>query len=133
VAETKSSTKITDIGVVMVPVSDQDKAVEFYIEKLGFEKRSDTPYGEGQRWIEMGPPGGEVAVALVNPRPGDPVGVELPFGFNTEDADADHAELKERGVDVDDEVLRMGDPAPPMFFFRDQDGNSILIVQRGGY
>lgn len=132
-AETKGKTKITDVATVMVPVSDQDKAVEFYTEKLGFEKASDTPYGDGQRWIEVHPPGGEVAVALVNPRPEDPgPGVELGIAFNTDDADADHAELKERGVDVDDEVMRMGDPVPPMFFFRDQDGNSLLLVQRRG-
>ena len=45
-AETKSSTRITELGAVMIPVSDQDKAIEFYVEKLGFEKRSDTPFGD---------------------------------------------------------------------------------------
>jgi predicted enzyme related to lactoylglutathione lyase len=50
------------------------------------------------------------------------------FPFATEDIDADHAALQARGVDVDAEVMRMGDPVPPMFFFRDQDGNRLLIV-----
>jgi hypothetical protein len=43
--------------------------------------------------------------------------------------DADHAALREAGVDVDPEVMRMGDPVPPMFFFRDADGNRLLLVQ----
>jgi catechol 2,3-dioxygenase-like lactoylglutathione lyase family enzyme len=58
-------------------------------------------------------------------------GGETGLAFATEDIDADHAALRERGVDVDDEVMRMGDPVPPMFFFRDQDGNSLLIVEGG--
>jgi hypothetical protein len=55
--------------------------------------------------------------------------VETRVAFNTDDADADHASLRAQGVDVDDEVMRMGDPVPPMFFFRDQDGNTSLIVE----
>src|SRR4051795_6554767 len=54
-AETTSKTRITEIGTVMVPVSDQDKAIEFYTETLGFELRQDDPYGEGQRWVEVAP------------------------------------------------------------------------------
>jgi hypothetical protein len=51
-------------------------------------------------------------------------------GFATDDADADHARLKALGVDVDEAVMRMGDPIPPMFFLRDQDANNLLIVER---
>jgi len=51
--------------------------------------------------------------------------------FSTQDIDSDHATLKARGVDVDGEVMRMGDPVPPMFFFRDQDGNTLLMVETG--
>ena len=131
-SETQSRTRITEVGTVMVTVSDQDRAIEFYTQKLGFELRGDTPYGDGQRWVEVGPAGGATTVALVPPmeggsQPGGPANL----GFTSEDVDADHAHLKEQGVDVDDEVMRMGDPVPPMFFFRDQDENSLLIVQRG--
>jgi catechol 2,3-dioxygenase-like lactoylglutathione lyase family enzyme len=129
-AETGTATHITEVGTVMVPVADQDRAVDFYVGKLGFEKRSDTPYGDGARWIEVAPPGGTTAVALVLPREGDPVGIELNLGYTTTDIDADHADLRSRGVDVDEKIMRMGDPVPPMFFARDQDGNSFLIVQR---
>jgi catechol 2,3-dioxygenase-like lactoylglutathione lyase family enzyme len=129
-ADTKSKTRISEVGVVMIPVSDQDKAIEFYVEKLGFEKRSDTPFGDGNRWVEVAPAGADTAIALVEPRPQDSVGVEVPVGLNSTDVDADHADLKAKGVDVDDEVSRMGDPVPPMFWFRDQDGNTLMVVQR---
>jgi catechol 2,3-dioxygenase-like lactoylglutathione lyase family enzyme len=130
-AETKARTNITEVGTVIVPVSDQDRALEFYTDKLGFETRMDVAYGDGDRWVEVAPAGAATTVALIPPREGDPVGVETRIGFTTADVDADHADLKARGVDVDDEVMRMGDPVPPMFFLRDQDGNSALVVQRG--
>jgi catechol 2,3-dioxygenase-like lactoylglutathione lyase family enzyme len=129
-AETKSSTRITELGAVMIPVSDQDKAIDFYVEKLGFEKRGDTPFGDGDRWVEVAPAGADTVIALVQPREQDPVGVMIPLGFNSTDVDADHADLKAKGVDVDEEVSRMGDPVPPMFWFRDQDGNTLMVVER---
>ena len=128
-AETGTTTSITEVGTVMVPVSDQDKALEFYVGTLGFEKRTDTPYGDGERWVDVAPPGAVTTVALVKPREGESAGIETRVGFTTEDIDADHAHLKEHGVDADD-VMRMGDPVPPMFFFRDPDGNSLLMVER---
>ena len=128
-AETETRTRITQVGTVMVPVSDQDRALEFYVDKLGFEKRTDTPYGDGDRWVEVAPAGAATTIALVPPREGEPTGIELRMGLATKDIDADHADLRARGVDVDEAVMRMGDPVPPMFFFRDQDGNNILIVQ----
>jgi catechol 2,3-dioxygenase-like lactoylglutathione lyase family enzyme len=131
VSETSTKTHITQVGTVMVPVSDQDRALEFYIEKLGFEKRADIPFGNGDRWVEVAPQGTATSVALVQPREGDPLGIETRIAFTSEDVDADHADLRARGVDVDEQVMKMGDPVPPMFFFRDQDGNSLLIVQHG--
>jgi lactoylglutathione lyase len=44
---------LTNIGTITVQVTDQDKALEFYTQKLGFEKRSDEPMGPNQRWIEV--------------------------------------------------------------------------------
>jgi catechol 2,3-dioxygenase-like lactoylglutathione lyase family enzyme len=129
-AETDTRIQITQVGTVIVPVSDQDRTLEFFTEKLGFETRTDLPYGEGYRWLEVGPPGGQTSIAIVPPREGDPVGIETRIGFATDDVDADHAELRERGVNVDEQVHRMGDDVPPMFFFRDPDGNRYLIVQR---
>jgi catechol 2,3-dioxygenase-like lactoylglutathione lyase family enzyme len=126
---TETTTRITEVGRVMVPVADQDRALEFYLDTLGFEKRMDVPYGEGNRWVEVAPPGAATAIALVPPREGESAGVETRISLATDDADAVHADLRSRGVDTDPEVMRMGDPVPPMFFFRDQDGNSLLIVE----
>src|SRR5919109_767885 len=127
--KTETKTHITQVGTVIIPVSDQDRALEFYVDKLGFEKRTDTPYGEGDRWLEVAPPGAATTVALVPPREGGAAGMETRTGFTTDDIDAHHAELRTSGVDVDESVMRMGDPVPPMFFFRDQDGNKFLIVE----
>jgi catechol 2,3-dioxygenase-like lactoylglutathione lyase family enzyme len=128
-SDTGSGMRISGIGRVIVPVSDQDRALEFYVEKLGFEKGMDVSYGEGNRWLEVTPPGGGTAIALVPPPEGESVGVDTRISLTTSDADSDHAELRARGVDADPEVMRMGDPVPPMFFFRDGDGNRLLLVE----
>jgi catechol 2,3-dioxygenase-like lactoylglutathione lyase family enzyme len=128
-AETGTTTHITQVGTVIVPVSDQDRALAFYLDKLGFEKRADIPFGNGDRWVEVSPPGAATSLALMPPREGEAVGIPTRVAFSTTDIDADHTDLRARGVDVDEEVMRMGDPVPPMFFFRDQDANSFFIVQ----
>jgi catechol 2,3-dioxygenase-like lactoylglutathione lyase family enzyme len=122
--------RITQIGRVMVPVSDQDRAIEFYTGALGFEKRADVAYGNGDRWVEVAPPGAAGAIALVPAREGESGGIMTRIALTSEDIAADHADLRSRGVDAD-EVLRAGGPVPPMFFFRDQDGNSLLVVEGG--
>lgn len=129
--DTQTPTRITQLGTVMVPVSDQDRALDFYTGKLGFEKRADIPFGHGDRWVEVAPAGAATTIALVLPREGEPTGIQTRVGFTSEDIDADHASLLAQGVDVDEAVMRMGDPVPPMFFFRDQDGNQLMAVQRG--
>jgi catechol 2,3-dioxygenase-like lactoylglutathione lyase family enzyme len=126
---TQSATTVDQVATVMLPVADQDRAIEFYTEKLGFEKRADTPFGDGDRWVEVAPAGATTTVALVRPMEGQEVGVESRIAFRSHDVDADHTALRERGVDVDPEVMRMGGPVPPMFFFRDVDGNRLLLVQ----
>ena len=125
-------TNIQRLHTAIVPVSDQDKALQFYTDKLGFEVRTDTAYGEGARWVEVAPPGAETTVALTRPREGDsmpaPNTARTVISFASDDVDADHARLRDNGVDVD-EVMRMGGPVPPMFFFRDPDGNEFIIVE----
>jgi catechol 2,3-dioxygenase-like lactoylglutathione lyase family enzyme len=130
-SEPATDTHISQLATVMIPVSDQDRALDFYVGKLGFEKRADIPFGEGDRWVEVAPPGAATTIALVTPREGDLVGVESRVGYATDDADAAHADLLAKGVDVDAVVMRIGDPVPPMFFFRDQDGNRFMAVERG--
>lgn len=124
----QTSTNITKVGRVIIPVSDQDKALEFYAGTLGFEVVADMPFGGGDRWLEVAPPGSEARIALQPP----PGGVSAEKGqscvcFSTTDLDADHAALKERGVDVDEPMGGEGE-VPRMFFFRDPDGNNLLEV-----
>jgi catechol 2,3-dioxygenase-like lactoylglutathione lyase family enzyme len=122
-----TTTHITEVGTVLVPVTDQDRALEFYVGKLGFEKRMDVPFGDGDRWVEVAPAGAATTIALVSPRQRPAAGIEV--SFNTPDAGASHADLRARGVDVD-ELLRFGDPVPPMFIFRDPDGTQFRVVER---
>jgi len=99
----------------MVPVSDQDAAIAFYTTTLGFSLVADTPFGEGQRWVEVAPAGGGAALALVPPQgdyqPGRMTGIALV----SSDPRADHAELNEKGVDVDEELMG-GDGTVPLLF-----------------
>jgi catechol 2,3-dioxygenase-like lactoylglutathione lyase family enzyme len=126
---TKTATGIAGISLVIIPSADQDRAIEFYVDSLGFEKRTDVPFGDDYRWVEVYPPSGPTGIALAPPRPGDPTAVQTGIALTTDDVDATHAELRSRGVDVDAEVSRMGDPVPPMFWFRDPDGNTLMVVR----
>ena len=127
---TSTKTHVTKIGTVVVPVADQDREIDFYVEKLGFEKRADVPFGNGERWVEVAPGDAVTTIALAPPPPGRSTGNrETGIGLQTEDIDAFHAELKAAGVDVDSEVSRMGDPVPPLFFLRDPEGNSLMVVE----
>ena len=127
---TSTKTHVTKIGTVVVPVADQDREIDFYVEKLGFEKRADVPFGNGYRWVEVAPGDAVTTIALAPPPEGRSTGNrETGIGLQTEDIDAFHAELKTAGVDVDAEVSRMGDPVPPLFWLRDPEGNSLMVVE----
>src|SRR4051812_1499445 len=118
------------IATVIIPVADQDAAVDFYVNKLGFEKRVDVPFGGGYRWIEVGLGGEATTIALGPPPEGVVAGKrETGISLQADDIDAYHGQLKAAGVDVDAEVSRMGDPVPPMFWFRDPEGNTLMVVQ----
>ena len=121
---------IKQLDLVMVTVADQEAAKDFYTEKLGFEVRSDQPFGDGLRWLEVAPPGSGGKLALVAPMSEDAKpGQDTNASFTCDDIDAEHAALREKGVDIDD-VMRMDPPVPPMAFWRDLDGNRFLLVER---
>jgi catechol 2,3-dioxygenase-like lactoylglutathione lyase family enzyme len=124
-----ATTRIIQVGTVGVAVSDQDRSLEFYVDTLGFEKRRDVPFGAGERWIEVAPPGAATTIALVFRGAGEANGTDTGIRFTTENADADHADLGARGVDADPEVMRWPG-VPPMFSFRDPDGNTLYVVER---
>jgi predicted enzyme related to lactoylglutathione lyase len=125
-----TASRIGHISLVCVPATDQDKSIEFYEGVLGFEKRADIPFGDKYRWVEVYPPSGTTGIALAPPREQDPVGVQTGITLTTDDIDATHEALKSSGADVDAEVSRMGGPVPPMFWFRDPDGNSLMVVEQ---
>jgi lactoylglutathione lyase len=121
--------QVTRVGRVVVPVTDQDEAIAFYTSKLGFTLIADMPFGDGDRWIELAPPGGGANVAFGPVRndfqPGRPTSILL----SSPDPAADRAELAGLGVDVDPDVMGGGGGVPVMFSFRDQDKNQLMIVQ----
>ena len=126
---TSTKTRINKINTIVIPVSDQDAMIAFYVEKLGFQKRTDIPFGNGYRWVEVALEDAETTIALAPPPEGMPSGGrETGIGLQTDQIDDFHAELKGAGVDVDAEVSRMGDPVPPLFFLRDPEGNSLMVV-----
>jgi len=126
-----TSTRIRNIGLVCIPTVDQDAAIGFY-ESIGFEKRTDLPFSGRYRWVEVYPPEGATGIALAPPPPDQDHVEPAQTGITlfTDDIDATHAEFKARGVDVDAEVSRMGDPVPPMFWFRDPTGHTLMVVEQ---
>lgn len=118
---------VTRMLTVGVPVRDQDRALDFYSKVLGLGKRMDVPLGGGARWIELTPPAGGTTIALTLASAETPAGVETGIRLCARDADAFRQHLLNHGATADD-VLRWPG-VPPMFKFRDQDGNGLEIVQ----
>jgi len=113
----------------MVPVRDQDAGIAFYTGTLGFELVANVPFGEGYRWVEVAPPGGGAALALVPSRGEYEAGRMTGIALGTTDARAAYDDLKEKGVEVEGELMGGDGTVPTLFFFRDHDGNSLLIVE----
>jgi catechol 2,3-dioxygenase-like lactoylglutathione lyase family enzyme len=125
-----SKLNIAQVGRVCVTVADTDRAIDFYVNKLGFTKVVDTPMNDDMRWVEVALPNAQTNIALAPPPPDVQAGgSQTGICLDTSDVDADHAALKAADVDVDAEVTRWGGPVPPMFWLRDPDGNSLIVVQ----
>jgi catechol 2,3-dioxygenase-like lactoylglutathione lyase family enzyme len=130
---TTTTSGIEQLSLVCIVSTDQDRSTEFYVDKLGLEKRTDMPFGGGHRWIEVYPPNGTAGIALGPPPQGyEHVPMSTGITLTTNDIDATHAHLAGQGVDVDPEVSRMGDPVPPIFWFRDPDGHTLMVVEQTG-
>jgi lactoylglutathione lyase len=124
--DTPRAPRATRVRTIGVPVRDQDRALDFYTAVLGLNTSLDVPTGGG-RWIEVTPAEGGTTIALVPAMPGVPAGVETGIRLCAADADAFRRHLLDRGASAD-EVLRWPG-VPPMFAFRDPDGNGLEIVQ----
>ncbi|KQR51375.1 glyoxalase [Leifsonia sp. Leaf336] len=118
-------TVTTRVLSVTVPVPDQDRALAFYRDVLGFDVRYDGEPWPGARLVEVVPPGSPVGIVLL-PADGDiPVAVRL----GTPDAAAAFARVDEAGVDLyNDAPLTVGDGSP-MFFFDDPFGNGLVFIE----
>jgi catechol 2,3-dioxygenase-like lactoylglutathione lyase family enzyme len=126
----RSKLNLTQVGRVCVTVADTDRAIDFYVDTLGFEKVVDTPMGPDMRWVEVALPGTPTTIALAPPPEGRTAGgSQTGICLDTTDVDADHSALKAAGADVDAQVTRWGGAVPPMFWVRDPDGNSLIVVQ----
>ncbi len=122
-------TTISNVRVVAVPVSDQDAALAFFVDTLGFTATMDAELQPGFRWVEVTPPGSPVSVALVAAGEDTPAGIDTGIRFTTPSAAAEHQAMTAAGVDLDE--LLLWDGVPPMFDFRDPDGNTFYVVQVG--
>jgi lactoylglutathione lyase len=121
------STTIEDVRTIGINVSDQDDAIAFYVTTLGFEKRLDAPINPTMRWIEVAPRGATTSIALNAAEGSTEVGIDTGIRFTVPDAEAEHAAMRERGVNVG-EVLRW-EGVPPMYTFDDPDGNRFYVVE----
>ncbi|MEU4389197.1 VOC family protein [Kribbella sp. NPDC023855] len=119
---------ITAVRIVAIQVSDQDRALDFYQHKLGFEKLMDAPLPEtGGRWLVVGLPGGGASIALLAPSEDAAVGVDTGIRLGTGDAAEAHRALADQGVETSELISWPG--VPPMFTIQDQDGNRLYLVQ----
>ena len=129
-SQATNTLKVTQVGRVCVAVDDMDRALDFYVGTLGFEKVVDVPMGDAGRWVEVRVGGTPTTIALAPPPPGQSAGKkDTGIILDTTDVDADHAALKAAGADVDEDVTRFGGPVPPMFWIRDPEGNSLIVVE----
>lgn len=130
---TKTGAGLHGISVVCVPtpMEAQERAIAFY-ESLGFEKRADVLMGGVYRWVEVYLPEGSTGIALTPPPPvGGAIRPALTgITLTTSDIDATHAAMRAAGADVDAEVSRMGDPVPPLLWFRDPNGHTLTVVEQ---
>jgi lactoylglutathione lyase len=125
---TETQPAVVAIPAVGIAVRDQDSALTFYTETLGLQKQLDIPLPQfGGRWITVAPAGSATSIALVPASETNPAGVETGIRLATADAAARHEHLRRHQVTVG-ELLRW-DGVPPMFAFRDPDGNGLEIVQ----
>ena len=124
---------ITHVHSATLMVEDQDATPEFYLGKLSWEKRADSIYGEnGERWVEVGPPGATTVLALIRPpdagAPPEAAGGYKGLSLVADDMDATYEELRGRGVEFTQPPEQM--PwSQKATWFEDPDGNRFFLVE----
>ncbi|MFI7609064.1 VOC family protein [Micromonospora sp. NPDC049366] len=117
---------VTHVKIVSVPVRDQDRARDFYLDVLGFDLIFDNPMGPAGRWVQVAPKGAATALTLVTWFPSMPPGSLKGLVFETDDLDGDVAQLRERGVVLADGGIQDA-PWGRYVTFDDPDGNGIVL------
>ena len=120
---------LESVQVISVTVRDRDAALDFYVNKLGLEKRMDETFGDGQRFITVGAPGDETMIAFQQGEESE-VGGKTGYIFGASDVEGTAAELKERGVRFTDEPTQQ-EWGGVMGTFEDLDGNQWVLHSRG--
>lgn len=119
---------IKQIKFVSIPVADQNRALDFYTEKLGFTIITDQPFNENQRWIELRVPKAETRVVLFTP-PGDEarVGSFMNMSYACDDLTQTYEALKARGVEFDGPPEKQ--PWGSYAKFKDSEGNQFVLSE----
>ena len=117
---------ITHLHFASIPVSDQDRALAFYVEKLGFRVATDRPMGEGRRWIELRIGNSETRVVLhAAPDVEERIGGFFNGSFACDNAEATFRQLKHRGVEFASELKT--EPWGTYMIVKDPDGNQLVV------
>ncbi len=119
---------IRGIKFSSVPVTDQDRALAFYTEKLRFRLLTDQPFHEKQRWIELGIPGADTRLVLFRFDNGPQPGTQMNITFWSDDVESTARELQERGVEFTMEPTKA--PWGTAAIFKDLDGNTFVLSSR---
>jgi len=119
---------ITNLEVISVPVSDQERAKLFYAQTLGFTVEIDSNFGESMRWIMLRPPGSGTAVTLVTWFDTMPAGSLNGAVLGCDDLEETLAELTGRGLEFAEEEIQQA-PWGRWKTFTDPDGNGWVLQQ----
>ena len=115
---------LTHVQIVHVPVSDQDRAREFYVDKLGLSVAADIQMGPHGRWLQVAPEGAATSLAIV-PGYGETHPGDATVTFESNNIEADAQALRARGVDLPDQIEQM--PWAKAIRFTDPDGNDLAL------
>lgn len=115
---------ITNVQLFSVPVSDQDRARDFYVDTLGFDLVNDVQMGPEMRWVMVSPPGAQTAITLVTWFDSMPAGSLKGLVLETDDLEGEVERLRTLGVSVGD-IERA--PWGAFVQFADPDGNGIML------
>lgn len=118
---------ITHVQLLSVPVSDQDRARDFYVNVLGFELVRDNHMGPAQRWVQVAPRGGQTSLTLVTWFPSMPTGSLRGLVLETDDLDADVDSLREHGLELHNGIQKQ--PWGRFVTITDPDGNGLVIQE----